>query len=327
MKKIIDYLVCGLVAGLVFAAVFLSCERQQQKLVTRDFDTVNIGTTANDGTGDPIRTGFRKLNIFINHANTIGWDNLSAADINFLLHLGDSLNIHLDVNDTTSMLGNYARNGEVMQMIADSLAARLNDGVEVVPLTSYESTVGNYFFRELQAWGLDAVGFPVGAAQPMTTNKTLADNTGYWQSFELFVADTITGVRFIQRTQGGYTAADSNCFALYTVSGATYTRIRTSANNGDLWKGAGYSIQTVPFASTYIAPAGQYMVFFSYNQSAETTAPNIYCWNGSVGVSQLLTGANAHRISGTVATEGGPPTTEVAGDLTASDVIFGLWLY
>jgi len=69
------------------------------------------------------------------------------------------------------------------------------------------------------------------------------------------------------------------------------------------------------------------MVFFSYNQSAETTAPNIYCWNGSVGVSQLLTGTNAHRLSGTVTSEGGPPTTEVAGNLAAADVIYGIWLY
>lgn len=113
MKKIIDYLVCGLVAGVVFAAVFLSCERHEQKLATRDFDTVNIGTTANDGTGDPIRTGFRKLNIFINHANTIGWDNLTAQDILNLRHLVDSLNIHLDINDTATMLNPYALLSEI----------------------------------------------------------------------------------------------------------------------------------------------------------------------------------------------------------------------
>jgi len=203
MKKIVDYLVCGIVAGLVFAAVFISCNRHDQKGTSRAIDTVNIGSTANDGTGDPLRTAFIKVNRIAILLDSLGIDGLTSDDINFLLHLGDSLNIHLDVNDTTSMLGNYARNGEVMQMIADSLAARLNDGVEVVPLTSYESTVGNYFFRELQAWGLDAVGFPVGAAQPMTTFKTLANGTGYWQSFYLPIGDTITGVRFIQRTQGG----------------------------------------------------------------------------------------------------------------------------
>lgn len=202
------------------------------------------------------------------------------------------------------------------------------DSTEVaVSLDTYEANLGSSFFLELRSWGLDVVGLPVGAAQPMTTNKALADNTGYWQAFTLHVADTITGVQFIQRTQGGYTAADSNCFALYTVSGATYTRVAMSANNGDLWKGSSYSLQTVPFTSTYVAPAGNYMIFFSYNQSAETTAPNIYCWNGSVGVSQFLTGANAHRLSGTVSAEGGPPTTEVASDLTAADVIYGIWLY
>lgn len=183
------------------------------------------------------------------------------------------------------------------------------------------------FLSELQSLGSDAIALPIGASQPMATNKALADGTAYWQSFYLPTADTITGIKFIQRTQGGYTAADSNCVALYSVSGTTYTRVAMSANNGDLWKGSGYSLQTVAFTSAYSATAGNYFVCMVYNQSAETTAPSIYCWNSSVGVSQLLTGTNAHRISGTVTSEGGPPLTEVAGDITAADVIYGIWFY
>lgn len=314
------------VAGLVMMSI---SHIQQGKRIDylRAIDTVNIGTTANDGTGDPLRTAFIKVNRIAILLDSLGVDALNSDDIDFLMHLGDSLNIHVDVNDTTTMLTNYALLSEVSARINDTIEARLAAAEEAVSLTIWQENVGNYFFRELQSWGLNAIGLPVGAAQPMTTNKTLADGTGYWQSFYLPIGDTITGVRFIQRTQGGYTAADSNCFALYTVSGATYTRVAISANNGDLWKGTGYSLQTVAFTSTYIAAAGNYMVFFSYNQSAETTAPNIYCWNGSVGVSQLLTGTNAHRLSGTVTSEGGPPTTEVAGDLTAADVIYGIWLY
>jgi len=89
MKKIITFLMC---AGIL-AMLLSSCNRKIYNGGARDFDTVNIGTTANDGTGDPIRTGFRKLNIFINHANTIGWDNLTAQDI---LNLRHAANIDLD---------------------------------------------------------------------------------------------------------------------------------------------------------------------------------------------------------------------------------------
>lgn len=301
--------------------------RHEIKSYDRAIDTVNIGTTANDGTGDPLRTAFAKINDVIIMLDTLNIDVMRGQYFTNLSHLIDSLNIHVDVDDTAAMLTPYAQLIEVYAAINDSLEARLAAATEAVSLSTYESNVGNYFFRELQSWGLGAVGLPVGAAQPMTTSKTLADGTAYWQSFYLPVDTVITGIRFIQRTQGGYTAADSNCVALYTVSGTTYTRVAVSANNGDLWKGSSYSLQTVAFTSPYTAAAGNYMVFFVYNQSAETTAPNIYCWNGSVGVSQLLTGANAHRISGTVSSEGGPPTTEVAGDLTASDVIYGIWLY
>jgi hypothetical protein len=295
--------------------------------MSRAIDTVNVGTTPNDGTGDPLRTAFIKLNAALYMLDSLGVDAMTADDFTNLANLLDSLNIHVDINDTAAMLTHYAQLTEVYAAINDTIEARLSSADVAVDLTTWQENVGNYFFRELQAWGLSAIGIPVGAAQPMTTNKALADGVALWQSFYLPVADTITGIRFIQRTQGGYTAADSNCVALYSVSGTTYTRVAMSANNGDLWKGSGYSLQTVAFSSTYVAAAGKYMVCMTYNQSAETTAPNIYCWNASVGVSQLLTGTNAHKLSGTVSAEGGPPITEVVGDLTASDVIYGIWLY
>lgn len=315
-----------LIIGL-FLIITSTINIVQRHVDSRAINTVNVGTSANDGTGDPLRTAFIKVNAALYMLDTLGVDAMRAQYFTNLSHLIDSLNIHLDVNDTTTMLSHYALLSEVSAIINDSIQERLDSADVAVSLTTWQANVGNYFFRELQAWGLSAIGLPVGAAQPMTTNKALTDGVAMWQSFYLPVGDTITGIRFLQRTQGGYTAADSNCVALYTVSGTTYTRVATSANNGNLWKGSSYSLQTVAFTSSYVAAAGNYMICMTYNQSAETTAPNIYCWNGSVGVSQLLTGTNAHRLSGTVSAEGGPPATEVAGDLTASDVIYGIWLY
>ena len=257
----------------------------------RAIDTVNVGTGPNTGTGDPLRTAFLKVNRLIVMMDSLGIDDLTADYVTTLAAVAE-------IADTTEV---------------------------AVSLTEYEANMGNYLMRELRAMGSTAIGLPVGAYQPMTTNKALTDATAFWQAFYLPLADTITGVKFVQRTQGGYTAADTNCVALYSVSGATYTKVATSANNGNLWKGTSYSLQTVAFTSAYVAAAGLYYVCFTYNQSAETTAPSIYCWNSSSTVSQLLT--DSHRISGTVGTMTGPPTTEGRSDLTAADVIYGIWLY
>jgi len=289
-----DYLLFGAIAGFVFICVVLLSDRAQSRedmSFSRALDTVNIGTTPNDGTGDPLRTAFVKINRLIVMMDSLGIDDLNSTDITTL-----------------------------------AAVAQIADTTEVaVSLSEYEANMGNYLLRELRAMGSTAISLPVGAYQTMTTSKALADGTAYWQSFYLPTADTITGIKFIQRTQGAYTAADSNCVALYSVSGATYTRVAMSANNGNLWKGTSYSLQTVAFSSAYIAAAGVYYVCMTYNQSAETTAPSVYCWNSASTVSQLLT--DSHRISGTVGTMTGPPTTEGRSDLTAADVIYGIWLY
>lgn len=101
-------------------------------MFSRDFDTVFTGTTANDGTGMPIRTAFGVLNAFVRHANTIGWDNVTAQDILNMRHIVDSLNIHLDINDTASMLLHYALLSEI------GAAANVDlDSITVSGLYSY----------------------------------------------------------------------------------------------------------------------------------------------------------------------------------------------
>lgn len=42
-------------------------------------DTIGIGSTANDGTGDPLRTAFGKINDLINAAKAAGWTTLGPA--------------------------------------------------------------------------------------------------------------------------------------------------------------------------------------------------------------------------------------------------------
>ncbi len=300
----------------IFMMIMSSCNRKIYNGSDRAYDTVNVGTTANDGTGDPIRTGYIKLNR--------NWRKADAADIDMIRLSGhDSLIISTTAATTVTMptTGTISTTANIETRLQDK-----EDSATVgVSLATYQAGLGGNLLTELQAFGTDAIALPVSAAQLMSTNQTLADNTAYWVAFYLPVADTLTGVKFVQRTQGGYTADNYNGVALYSVSGTTYTKVASTTDDGNLWKATSYSLVTKAFSSTYVAAAGIYMAAFVYNSSAQTTAPNIYGWNGSVGVSQLVTGS--HKIAGTVATQNTLPDSEVAADITGSDQIYGIWLY
>ncbi len=230
-----------------------------------------------------------------------------------------------NTTDVENTVDTYIANADVGIMGADSTGNAPYNYVTRKALRDTVALHSNHFLDELNAMGSKIVAIPVGASCPFITNKSWADQTAYWQAFYLPYPKTITGVKWLQRTQGDYTAEDYNVIGLYTVSGSTYTQVRVTANNGDLWKGSSYSLQTVAFPTPYQADAGLYYVAWTYNVSAGATAPNIYCWNGSVGVSQLITGS--HRLSGTVSAQTNLPATETATDLTAADVVYGIWLY
>ena len=230
-----------------------------------------------------------------------------------------------NTTDVENTVDTYIANAEVGIMGADSTGNAPYNYVTRKALRDTVALHANHFLDELNAMGSKIVAIPVGASSPFVMNKSWTDQTAYWQAFYLPYPKTITGVKWLQRTQGDYTAEDYNVIGLYTVSGTTYTQVRVTANNGDLWKGSSYSLQTVAFPTPYEADAGLYYVAWTYNVSAGTTAPNIYCWNGSVGISQLITGS--HRLSGTVTSQTNLPETESATNLSAADVVFGIWLY
>ncbi len=162
--------------GLAFAVgvtliVLSHIEQRQQISALRDFDTVFTGTTANDGTGMPIRTAFGVLNAFVRHANTIGWDNVTAQDILNMRHIVDSLNIHLDINDTASMLLHYAllseigaaANVDLDSITVSGLYSYLFDGADTstayTPLDMRDDAAT--LFPTIQSEGGDTASYPV----------------------------------------------------------------------------------------------------------------------------------------------------------------------
>ena len=78
---------------IVLIFIFAACSPRITPIKSRSLETVNIGTTANDHTGDPLRTAFQKVNLLMLEANRIGIQNIlaTAEEINILHNLDPNL--------------------------------------------------------------------------------------------------------------------------------------------------------------------------------------------------------------------------------------------
>ena len=105
MDKLKNYLLFGAIVALTFICVVLLTDKvksREDMSFSRALDTVNIGTTANDGTGDPLRTAFIKINRIIVMADSLDLDSLTNAEVQSLKDLEDLTDAVLfHVGDTT----------------------------------------------------------------------------------------------------------------------------------------------------------------------------------------------------------------------------------
>lgn len=114
-------------------------------------------------------------------------------------------------------------------------------------------------------------------AQDMTSLNTMVDDRLYFMSLYLPVASTITGMYFFCGTAGSYTSGGFNGGALYSFDGAgNLTRQAISSDSTSYFTATG--IRTVPFTSTYSAPAGIYYLAFKFDGASITTAPRYRGW-------------------------------------------------
>ena len=77
-------------------------------LGVRAIDTVNVGTGANTGTGDPVRTAFIKVNRLIVMMDSLGLDDMTAAELNVLdsvSNITDAVLIHTGDTTVTAIVG------------------------------------------------------------------------------------------------------------------------------------------------------------------------------------------------------------------------------
>jgi hypothetical protein len=115
---------------------------------------------------------------------------------------------------------------------------------------------------------------------------------------EIRTAQTITGVSFVQRVQGAYTADNYNGVGLYSYNSGALTLVASSTDDGDLWKQTANAYTQKAFSSPYAAAAGTYFIAILYNTSAQSTAPQVsgLSANNAIAYSGDLSGVSMSML-------------------------------
>jgi len=86
-RTIRDYLIGFIIAAVVFLVAVMAKNRIEQsryQSLSRAIDTVNVGTGANTGTGDPLRTAFLKVNEAIKIMDSLDLELLTNEEVQVL---------------------------------------------------------------------------------------------------------------------------------------------------------------------------------------------------------------------------------------------------
>lgn len=85
-KSVRDYLLSAALVVAIGFIVLLVANRiiNRGDVLSRAIDTIDIGTVPNDGTGDPLRTAFIKVNRLIVMADSLDLDSLTNDEVQVL---------------------------------------------------------------------------------------------------------------------------------------------------------------------------------------------------------------------------------------------------
>jgi len=179
----------------------------------------------------------------------------------------------------------------------------------------------------LQSYGstIKALPFGLSLSNLFATQTTLSDGVYYTALFEIKDTITVTGVGWVQQTQGNYTSDNYNGVAIYTISGGTDTKLVETVNDGNIWKAAAGS-STKSFPTTQTLLPGNYKISAMWNASATTTAPIVYA-HTTVGGNIIYLLPNNQKISATLSAQTSMPASVVGSSLTSVSNYLGIWLY
>ena len=130
-----DYLLFGAIAALTFILVVLLTDRvksREDMSFSRALDTVNVGTGANTGTGDPLRTAFLKVNEAIKIMDSLDLELLTNEEVQALKDVEDLADgLLFTAGDTTVT-------AEVGKIVFKSSDATWYGCVRATPTTRWE---------------------------------------------------------------------------------------------------------------------------------------------------------------------------------------------
>jgi len=225
-----------------------------------------------------------------------------------------ALNARVKYTDSAGMLAAYqtALNARQATLVSGTNIKSVNDnsllGSGNLDLVPNE-------LRFLSILGSAAISQTFGALAPswITTTAVLVDNTIFFVPVPLYAGQTVTGIKWYQSAQGSYTADQTNNVQLFSLVSGNVTKVAESTNDGNIWKAAATSWNSVAFTSPYaVTTTGMYWVGLLYNNSAQTTAPSLGCIpNSNAGA--VTTGDMSNRLHFTRA-----PANSAAASYTMS---------
>jgi len=189
----------------------------------------------------------------------------------------------------------------------------------------FESSSAEDLELAYRALGSSIKALPVGGnPHIMSGLSNLADASVFFVACYVKKSFTATGVKWIQGTQGAYTADQNNKIGLYSYSGGTLTLIASCANDGNLWKATANSCALKAFATPVALTPGIYFIAGLANWSAVTTTPTARGYSGSNNIQMALDFTNSSKIMCTLAAQTDLPTPQVMSGLTTQ--ISTIWL-
>lgn len=232
---------------------------------------------------------------YVDNANLL---NVKYTDTsNALSAYQTALNARIKWTDSATLLSDYrsallarakySDTGTILSAYATALNARVPTSRTITiygadTATKDLSANRTYYPRSLAVQAFEALGSTVKAQtvgvelSQMTTTTALVDGQTLYGAIWVPYPMTVTGFKFYLGTTGNFTGDNTNGLALFSYSAGVLTKVASSANDANIWKGSAGSVQTVAFAGGSIAiSAGIYYVCFLYNNSAQTTAPTI----------------------------------------------------
>lgn len=123
----------------------------------------------------------------------------------------------------------------------------------------------------------------------------LTDARAVWVPITL-PKGTITGLVVFMAVAGNFTGDQENSFGLYTSDGTTLSRVAISSNDANIWKSTANTQTAFAFTSPYTSAGGTFWIGYLYNNSAQTTAPQLYYVNPNTSLGAFGSGSSERRF-------------------------------